>query len=192
MRKIKFKDIPLFCNYAAIDSEGRLKAFDEKPIKTATGWERVTGRFECSSPFERFKGDWENSLVKNTVKFDKLNERQKFLLKYYDLAFNLIAKFFEYEDIDEHLDGLDIDYFYEALTKDYNTLTSKDIPSGYNYAAVNRFGEAYAYKTRPFVEWHFWEEDTDVDDDDGFIGNFNSFNWQYSLVSNITDDEKTS
>jgi hypothetical protein len=191
MKKIKFKDIPVRCNYAAIDSEGRLKAFDTKPIKTQTGWER-TGQYVYDAPVKGYKGNWENSLIKSSVKFEELNDRQKFLLRYYDLAFNLIAQFFEFEDECRHLEWFDIDYFYQALTKDYNKLSSIDIPSGYKYAAVNQDGNAFAFKNNPDRTIDFWYDDSEEDEEDSiFIGRFNSLHWEHSLVSNITDNEKT-
>jgi hypothetical protein len=60
-------------------------------------------------------------------------------------------------------------------------LTVDDIPDGFCYAAVDRFGEARAYKTKPILELSesFWRYDFDS----MFIGkDFDASNWENSII----------
>lgn len=54
-----------------------------------------------------------------------------------------------------------------------------DVPTGYDYAAIDTNGHAYAYRTKPIQARNGWHKL----DDDVYIGVFSDFadNWQQSL-----------
>ena len=61
-------------------------------------------------------------------------------------------------------------------------LTKADIPEGYCYAAVDDGGWAWAYKSKPNIEYYQWN--VGKGSDPKHIGSdFDDSDWQNSLVS---------
>lgn len=67
-------------------------------------------------------------------------------------------------------------------------LSINDIPKGYVYAAIDADGEAWAYVKKPVLKeeitYAMW---TSSDDSCLIDSNFDSKNWQNSLICNETD-----
>jgi len=71
----------------------------------------------------------------------------------------------------------------------YFILDKKDIPEGYKYAAVNRDGNAYAYKKKPVLNKYEWKANDTSIGASRWIAMRNAGNWKNSLIS--IDNEKT-
>jgi hypothetical protein len=63
-------------------------------------------------------------------------------------------------------------------------LSKTDIPEGYKYAAVNYYGKAYAFKSKPISRFGYvWRTANDNEKFESIEGYFDWHDWQNSLVS---------
>ena len=116
---------------------------------------------------------------------EPLTERQKFLLSHEKTIYEIIDWF-----VTERNDPInflhtqsEVNKYYKVATSVYFILDKKDIPKGYKYAAVNRDGNAYAYKKKPFLYIYEWKANDTSIGASRWIAMRNAENWQNSLVS---------
>jgi hypothetical protein len=123
---------------------------------------------------------------------DPLTERQKFLLKHEKAIYEILEGFItrETDPINFLHTQSEVNKYYKVATSVYFILDKKDIPKGYKYAAVNRDGNAYAYKKKPFLYIYEWKANDTSIGASRWIAMRNAENWQNSLIT-IDEHEKT-
>jgi hypothetical protein len=123
---------------------------------------------------------------------EPLTERQKFLLKHENTIYEILEGFITRETNPIYIfhTESEVNYYYKVATSAYLTLDEKDIPKGYKYAAVNRDGNAYAYKKKPVLYKYEWKANDTSIGASRWIPMRNAANWKNSLIS-IDENEKT-
>jgi IS30 family transposase len=122
---------------------------------------------------------------------DQLTERQKFLLKHEKTIYEILDAFLTKETNPIYIfhTESETNKYYKVASSVYFTLDKKDIPEGFKYAAVNRDGNAYAYKKKPFLNKYEWDNNDTSIEGRRWIAMRNAGNWKNSLIS--IDNEKT-
>lgn len=79
--------------------------------------------------------------------------------------------------------GLDFcnENWKESLIIKHKRLKAQDIPSGFTYAAIDSDGQAYAYKSKPFIFGNNWKS-SDNDSYGHPLGSFHTEDWKNSLI----------
>lgn len=68
-----------------------------------------------------------------------------------------------------------------SLIEKHKRLKAQDIPSGFIYAAIDSDGQAYAYKSKPFIFGNNWK--ASENDSYGYpLGSFHTEDWKNSLI----------
>lgn len=168
-------DIPEGYNYIAVSSYGRIYAFIQKPLMKGDYWEKVGDESYNIIGVHVGEFDWKNSLVfrVSDTKFKTLTEvdiPEGFNYAAVDscgTAFAYRSKPVPHStgsywasDVE---DSIEIEGYFDAsdwknslVSKNEEAkpkkLTAEDIPVGFNFAAVDYDGLAYAYESKPWLD----------------------------------------
>ena len=204
-------DIPEGYNYIAVSSYGRIYAFIQKPLMKGDYWEKVENEPYNIIGLHVGDFDWKNSLVSREAT-DQPNLKK---LTVDDIpegygwaAVNQNGSVYAYKNKPEmifcgwictgdyiFLGGYNRKNWQNSLVSREDTAQSKlkqltvaDIPDGYNYAAVNSDGFAFAYKETPVLLDGYHDVPNKIYSGWGeyckLIGyGYDVSNWENSLVS---------
>lgn len=203
-------DIPEGYNYIAVNIFGRIYAFIQKPLMRDGYWKKVGEEIYKQIGVHVGDFDWKNSLVSRpynaefkTLTVDDIPDGFNYAaVDFNTWAFAYVNKpsldkngeFWKVYDNRGKLSSLCLGSDYD--TTDYkNSLVSKtkkpvlkkltvdDIPNGYNYAAVDSCGTAFAFRSRPVFHNTDSYFISDVEDSIEIEGQYDSSDWKNSLVS---------
>jgi hypothetical protein len=122
---------------------------------------------------------------------EPLTEREKFLLKHEKAIYEILEEFLtrETDPINFLHSESEVNRYYKVATSLYFILDKKEIPKRYKYAAVNRDGNAYAYKKKPVLCKYEWKANDKSIGASRWIAMRNAGNWRNSLIT-IDEHEK--
>ena len=213
-KKLKVEDIPEGYNYAAVDSDGWAYAYVEKPelLEDSFHGDYDPLKKSCYIGMGYDTCNWRNSLVLREAaerpQFKKLTaadipdgynfaaidrDRQTYVYtqkptigdaNWISLGGNF--KFFSLQfDPSDWKNSLVSRETSELIKQ--KKLTTADIPEGYNYAAVDEDGEAFAYQEYPVIIVTCWKGTCR---NPKFLGNnFDASDWENSLVARETEQK---
>jgi len=213
MKKLTANDIPEGYNYAAVDSNGIAYAFKTIPIFNfvAGVWHHTDEEVSLLRIGEDFDAtNWTTSLVdKKTLKkltVEDIPEGYSWVTVDSDgiaYAFTAIPilnrnaacwfptnggtplfKIGEYFDATNWTTSL-------IEKKILKKLTVEDIPEGYSWAAIDKFGWAFAFKSQPYIWNDFTWGENGQDTAIKIGGNFDVSNWKNSLINKPTKKKLT-
>lgn len=199
-------DIPEGFNYIAVDNSGSVYAFIRKPLLESNFWKKTGNEPFRSVGIHLGEFDWKNSLVfrVSDTKFKTLTEvdipegfKYAVITKAGTAVATVVAPRLtkwgwdfregELKVIGEGYDFTDWQNSFISrgviMESNPTKLTVVDIPEGFNYAAVDSCGTAFAYRSRPVLHntGSYWT--SDVEDSIEIEGQYDSSDWKNSLVS---------
>lgn len=166
-------DIPEGYNYIAVSSYGRIYAFIQKPLMKGDYWEKVGDESYNIIGVHVGEFDWEDSLVSRVsdTKFKTLTEvnipegfKYAVITKAGTAVATVVAPRltkwgwdFREGELKVIGEGYDFtDWKNSLVSKNEEAkpkkLTAEDIPVGFNFAAVDYDGLAYAYVNEPWLD----------------------------------------
>ena len=205
-------DIPDGYNYIAIDSFSSVYAYINEPVRNYDYWEKTGEEIYKQVGVHLGEFDWEDSLVSRVsdTKFKTLTEvdiPEGFKYAVITKAGTAVATVVgprltkwgwdfregEIKVIGEGYDFTDWQNSFISrgviMESNPTKLTVVDIPEGFNYAAVDSCGTAFAYRSKPVPHniGSYWA--SDVEDSIEIEGYFDASDWKNSLVSRETEQK---
>jgi hypothetical protein len=211
LKKLTVEDIPEGYSWATVDSDGIAYAFTAIPIlnRNAACWFPTNGGTPLFKIGEDFDAtNWTTSLIEKKIlkklTVEDIPEGYSWAAVDADgdaNAFKVMPKI-KYNDFwgtGESDDkkfigkGYDKTSWQRSLIEKHTLrkLTIEDIPEGYSWAAIDKFGWAFAFKSQPYI-WNDFTWGENGQDTAIKIGsNFDVSNWKNSLINKPTKKKLT-